>query len=97
MLARALRNRVFGLVDAIEIRNGRGTEKENLFAEKVAERLDMPTTGASDAHKLADLGTFATRFYDKVTGLESLINAIKSGRFRSCDISKLASDEKDNR
>ncbi len=97
MLARALRNRVFGLVDAIEIRNGRGTEKENLFAEKVAERLDMPTTGASDAHKLADLGTFATLFYDKITGLESLINAIKSGRFRSCDVSKLTSDEKNIR
>jgi predicted metal-dependent phosphoesterase TrpH len=97
MLARALRNRVFGLVDAIEIRNGRGTEKENLFAEKLAERLDMPTTGASDAHKPDELGTFATQFCDKITGPESLIDAIKSGRFHSCDVSKLASDEKDIR
>ena len=41
----------------------------------------MPKTGASDAHKLADIGTYATEFYDKITGLGDLIKSIKSGRY----------------
>tara|TARA_B100000029_G_scaffold173618_1_gene170229 strand:- start:604 stop:1227 length:624 start_codon:yes stop_codon:yes gene_type:complete len=81
MVERALRNPVFGLVEAVEIKNGRGTKKENLFAEKIAERLSMPTTGASDAHKISDIGTYATNFFDTVTDLDSFILAIKSGRF----------------
>ena len=88
MVDRALRNPVFGLVEAVEIKNGRGTEKENLFAEKVAERLSMPTTGASDAHKISDIGTYATNFYDTVNDLDSLITAIKSGRFNGMAFKK---------
>jgi len=81
MLERGLRNEVFDIVDAIEIRNGRGTVKENEFAENLAKKLNMPKTGASDAHKLADIGTYATEFYDKITGLGDLIKSIKSGRY----------------
>ena len=91
MVERALRNPVFGLVEAVEIKNGRGTEKENLFAEKIAERLSMPTTGASDAHKLSDIGTYATNFFDTVTALDSFIAAIKSGRFNGTTFIKPAS------
>ena len=81
MLERALRNEVFDIVDAIEIRNGRGTHKENEFAENLANKLNMSKTGASDAHKLADIGTYATEFYDKITCLDDLIKSIKSGRY----------------
>ena len=81
MVERGLRNEVFDIVDAIEIRNGRGTVKENAFSETLANKLDMPRTGASDAHKLADIGTYATEFYDKITGLSDLIKSIKSGRY----------------
>ena len=42
MLERGLRNEVFDIVDAIEIRNGRGTVKENEFAENLAKILHMP-------------------------------------------------------
>ena len=81
MLARALRNRVFGMVDGVEVRNGRGSEQENKFSERLSKKLDMSGTGASDAHKLADIGTFATRFEEKITGLSDLIRCIKSGKF----------------
>ena len=91
MVERALRNPVFGLVEAVEIKNGRGTKKENLFAEKIAERLSMPTTGASDAHKISDIGTYATNFFDTVTDLDSFILAIKSGRFNGTTFRKPAS------
>jgi hypothetical protein len=48
----------------------------------------MPGTGASDAHKLSDIGTYATEFYDKIAGLDDLIVSIKSGRYdaRKLDI-----------
>ena len=81
MIERGLRNEVFDLVDAIEIRNGRGSDKENEFSENLANKLNMPKTGASDAHKLIDIGTYATEFYDKITGLDDLIKSIKSGRY----------------
>jgi hypothetical protein len=54
----------------------------------LAKELKMPGTGASDAHKLSDIGTYATEFYDKITGLDDLIVSIKSGRYdaRKLDI-----------
>lgn len=81
MLRRAQRNDVFELVDAVEISNGRGSEKENSFSRTLSERLELPGTGASDAHKLDDIGTFATLFQDEVGSLADFISAIKSGRF----------------
>ena len=83
MLRRAQRNDVFELVDAVEISNGRGSEKENSFSRTLSERLELPGTGASDAHKLDDIGTFATLFQDEVGSLSDFISAIKSGRFRA--------------
>ena len=81
MLTRALRNRVFNMVDGVEIRNGRGSGLENKFSERLSKDLKMSGTGASDAHKLRDIGTFATRFEEKVTNLSDLIRCIKSGKF----------------
>jgi len=83
MLKRAMRNQVFELVDAVEISNGRGSEKENLFSKNLSERLELPGTGASDAHKLNDIGTFATLFQDEIRSLQEFISAIKSGKFRA--------------
>ena len=77
MLRRAQRNDVFELVDAVEISNGRGSEKENSFSRTLSERLELPGTGASDAHKLDDIGTFATLFQDEVGSLADFISAIK--------------------
>ena len=81
MLTRALRNRVFDMVDGVEIRNGRGSELENKFSERLSKYLNMSGTAASDDHKLSDIGTFATRFEEKVTDLSDLIKCIKSGKF----------------
>ena len=83
MLKRAMRNQVFELVDAVEISNGRGSERENLFSKNLSERLELPGTGASDAHKLNDIGTFATLFQDEIRSLQEFISAIKSGKFRA--------------
>lgn len=82
MLERAEKNTVFGIIDGIEVLNGRGSKEENTFSDDLANRFDLPRTGASDAHKLDDLGTFATEFKSKITGLDDLVEALKSG---SCD------------
>lgn len=82
MLDRAARNHVFGIVDAVEVLNGRGSKDENAFSLELARRFDLPGTGASDAHMLKDLGTFATEFESHVSSLDDLITELRAGRFR---------------
>ena len=81
MLDTASQNTVFGMSDAIEVLNGRGSEQQNAFSHELAKRLSMYGTGASDAHRLEDLGTFATEFERPVRGLGDLISELKAGRF----------------
>ena len=81
MLDRACQNTVFAMSDAVEVLNGRGSEQENAFSHEVAKRFEMSGTGASDAHRLEDLGTFATEFQRPVEDLDDLIREIKTGRF----------------
>ena len=86
MIERALRNNVFDLTEAIETRNGRGTTNENKFSENLANNLGLPMTGASDAHKVDDVGTFATKFLDTITGVTDLIAALKSGKYHPINV-----------
>lgn len=81
MLDGACRNSVFPLSDAVEVLNGRGSEQENAFSHEIAKRFGLRGTGASDAHKLGDLGTFATEFQRPIRGLEEFIAELKAGRF----------------
>jgi len=83
MLKRALRNDVFKLTDALEVKNGRGSTNENLFSERMSQELSLPGTGASDAHSLKDIGTYATKFMDPIRNLGDFITALKSGNFSS--------------
>ena len=81
MLDRACRNTVFPLVDAVEVLNGRGSTEENAFSQEIADRFDMRGTGASDAHRLEDLGSFATEFQRPIECLDDLIRELRVGRF----------------
>lgn len=82
MLTRACRNHVFGMTDAVEIFNGRGSDEENAFAADMADWFGLNATGASDAHSIEQVGTYATQFQHKIQCLDDFINALKSGRFR---------------
>lgn len=77
---------VFENVAAVEIRNGRGSSKENYFSERLALELGLPGTGASDAHQMSDVGTFATLFEDTISSLEDLIIALTTGNYRAIDL-----------
>ena len=83
MIERAARNRVFDMVDAVEVMNGRGLPDENAFSHEMAKWFDLPGTGASDAHNLEDLGSFATEFQRRITCLDDLITELRAGRFRA--------------
>ena len=83
MMDRAARNHVFGMVDAVEVMNGRGLPEENAFSGDMARRFGLPGTGASDAHRLEDLGSYATEFERRVTSLDDLMTELRAGRFRA--------------
>lgn len=91
MLERACRNSVFPVADAVEVLNGRGSEQENAFSHQIAKRFGMRGTGASDAHRLEDLGTFATEFQRPIHCLEDIVRELREGRFSPVALSKRAS------
>ena len=82
MVQRASGSDALTLADAVEVRNGRGSHRQNAFSQDVADRMGMGGTGASDAHKLDDLGTYATEFARPVRSLDDLIAELLAGRFR---------------
>ena len=82
MLQRAVAEDFFLMCDAIEGFNGRGKPDENEFAVDVGNAFALPSTAGSDAHRVEQLGTIATRFDRRVKDLETLVAEIKAGRFR---------------
>lgn len=79
-------NRIFDLVDAIEVLNGRSKEKENRFARDIGRRLNLRGVGGSDAHALTEIPTFATEFERDIGSIGELIAELKAGRFRAVDL-----------
>jgi predicted metal-dependent phosphoesterase TrpH len=82
MLERAVSDDFFPLCDAIEGINGRGLPAENDFSRDLGTAVGLKFTGGSDAHRLEQLGTVATRFERPVRCLADLIQEIKGGRFQ---------------
>ena len=83
MLERAANDEFFQVCDAIEGINGRGRVSENRFSQDLGVSLGVKMTGGSDAHRLEQLGTAATRFQKKITGLTDLIEELRAGRFQA--------------
>ncbi|MCH7953242.1 MAG: PHP domain-containing protein [Chloroflexi bacterium] len=81
-LERASENEAYRHVQAIETLNGRGTERQNAFSAAVCERRGLAQAAGSDAHSAGDVGTCATEFDGRISGLTDLIAELKSGRFR---------------
>ncbi|PKB68891.1 MAG: hypothetical protein BZY81_00360 [SAR202 cluster bacterium Io17-Chloro-G4] len=86
MLRRAGGDSMFKFCHAIESVNGRGSAVENCFSQDLGQQLGIKTTGGSDAHKLEQLGTAATRFKNTIAGLDDLIKELREGRFEAVDL-----------
>ncbi len=86
MLERAVGDPFFGLCEAVETLNGRGSDEQNRYSADLATSLSLPATAGSDAHRVAQLGTAATEFRGKVEGLADLIRLLKSGQYHPVDL-----------
>ena len=86
MLSKALSDDFFQGCDAIEGINGRGTGPQNQFSQDLGAQLSISTTGGSDAHRVDQLGTAATRFERKIASLGDLIQELQAGRFCAVDL-----------
>lgn len=86
-LVRASRNPAYRHCDALEVINGRGSEKENAFSLRLAEQMSMRGTAGTDAHDRIDIGRCATFFERDIHDIEDLIDELKAGRFRPVDLS----------
>ncbi len=78
---RAALDPVLAMTRAVETHNGRGSEAQNRFSQALRERLGAFGTGASDAHSVAEVGTFATEFDAPIRSLSDLIRELRAGRY----------------
>jgi predicted metal-dependent phosphoesterase TrpH len=78
-VAKAAARPMFHLVDGIETLNSKVNENENRFCGQVAEALEMPVSGGSDAHLAEEVGVYATRFSKIIHNEDELITALKAG------------------
>jgi predicted metal-dependent phosphoesterase TrpH len=68
-----------GLCKAVERINGRNTLYENSALEQWTQRYRLTQCGGSDAHKLDELGSVATRMLIPVQSRADLIQALRRG------------------
>jgi predicted metal-dependent phosphoesterase TrpH len=79
----AAKRKVLEFVDAVEIGNGKLSPDENDMARKVAEKLGLPGTGGSDAHRIDEIGTWITVFEKDIKDEDELLQELHAGRFKA--------------
>jgi hypothetical protein len=84
----ACKRKVLEFVDAIEVGNGKLSPDENDMARKVAEKLNLPGTGGSDAHRVDEIGKWVTVFEKDVRNEIELVEELRAGRFRAVKAEK---------
>jgi len=77
----ACKRKVLEFVDAVEIGNGKLSPDENDMARKVSEKLDLPGTGGSDAHRVDEVGKWLTVFEKEIQNENQLVAELHAGRF----------------
>jgi hypothetical protein len=79
----ACKRKVLEFVDAVEIGNGKLSPEENDMARKVAEKLGLPGTGGSDAHRVDEIGTWVTVFEKEIESEIEFVQELHAGRFKA--------------
>ena len=77
----ACKRKVLEYVDAIEVGNGKLSPDENEMARKVSEKLGIPGTGGSDAHRVDEVGKWLTVFEKEINDERELVQELHAGRF----------------
>ena len=82
MVGSVANNPLYGVADAVEVLNGRGSQSENAFAHDLCVEIGMTGVGSSDAHRVEDIGTFATEFQRPIRDMDDLVTELRAGRAR---------------
>ena len=69
--------------------NGANMHAYNVKAIELAQALNLPFTGGSDAHAPQEVGSCFTEFRDPVT-YENFIDLLRQGNFRGVDTRKIS-------
>ncbi|MBI2765750.1 MAG: PHP domain-containing protein [Chloroflexi bacterium] len=85
-LEKASRNPAYQYVQALETLNGRGSDKENEFARRLRDMMDLPGTAGTDSHAISDVGKCATHFEKEVHDERELIEELRAGRYYAVDL-----------
>ena len=83
---RATADPFFGLCEAIEALNGRGSQEQNQYSSDLCQDLAMPSVAGSDAHRTGQIGTAATEFRGRVGCLEDLLGLLRAGEYHPVDL-----------
>jgi predicted metal-dependent phosphoesterase TrpH len=75
--------KIFEFVDAVEVYNGKLSADENDMARKVSEKLGLPGTAGSDAHRIDEIGTAVTVFENDIRDEIQLVEALHAGKFKA--------------
>ena len=81
----ACQRKALEFVDALEVGNGKLSLDENDMARKVAEKLDLPGTGGSDAHRVDEIGKWVTVFEKEIHDERELVQALHAGRYTAVE------------
>lgn len=68
--------------DALEVKSVNLAAHEQRLARKLAEDLGRAMTTSSDAHRLEDVGRYATEFQEPIHGMADLQKSLRRGTFR---------------
>ena len=83
----ACKRKVLEFIDAIEVGNGKLSPDENDMARKVSEKLGIPGTGGSDAHRIDEVGKWLTVFEKEIQDETHLVEELHAGRFKAAKAS----------
>jgi predicted metal-dependent phosphoesterase TrpH len=70
---------ILGLLDGIEVSNGKNSPEANARAGCLANKMRMPAIAGSDAHEPNDVGRAVTRFSRSIRSESDLVAALRAG------------------
>ncbi len=68
-------------LEGIETASCNLTDNEQRLAKRLAHDLGIPPVASSDAHRIADVGRYATAFPDAIRSMAEFVLAVRGGRF----------------
>ena len=77
----ACQRKALEFVDAVEVGNGKLSPDENDMARQVADKLGLPGTAGSDAHRVDEVGKWVTVFENEIHNEGELVRELHAGRF----------------